>query len=91
MHLPHVLAVPGFVSARHLKIADVPGVENSALPGRYLALYEMETDDPDAALKDMWSRAGTPAMTLSDAIDAPNSTHTLFTAISGPVVPIGSD
>jgi hypothetical protein len=85
VHLPHVLAVPGFVSARRLKIADVPGVENTPLPGRYLALYEMETDDPDAVLKDMWSRAGTPAMTLSDAIDAPGSTHTLFTVITGPV------
>jgi hypothetical protein len=91
VHLPHVLAVPGFVSARRLKLAEEPGVENTPLPGRYLALYEMETDDPDAVLRDMWSRAGTPAMTLSDAIDAPNSTHTLFTAITGPVLAVTSE
>ena len=91
VHLPEVLAVPGFVSARRLKIADVPAVENTTLPGRYLTLYEMETDDPDAVLTYMWSCAGTDAITLSDAIDAANSTHTLFTAITGPVFPIGSD
>lgn len=85
VHLPHVLAVPGFVSARRLKVADMPGVVNTPLPGQYLALYEMETDDPDGVLKEMWSRAGTPQMTISDAIDGPNSTHTLFSIITGNV------
>lgn len=85
VHLPHVLAVPGFVSARRLKLADEPGIENTPLPGQYLALYEIETDDPEAVIKDMWSRAGTPAMTLSDAIDVPNSTHSLFRLITGPI------
>jgi hypothetical protein len=82
VHLPHVLAVPGFVSARRLKLADGPGIENTPLPGKYMALYEMETDDPAGVLKEMWSRAGTPAMPISGAIDAPNSTHTLFAAIT---------
>ena len=89
VHLPHVLAVPGFVSARRLRLTEAAGVENTPLPGQYLALYEMETDDPAAVLTEMWSRAGTPAMTLSDAIDAPNSTHTLFTAITGPLTAAG--
>lgn len=85
VHLPHFLAVPGFVSARRLKLHDEPGIENTPLPGQYLALYEIETDDPEAVIKDMWSRAGTTAMTLSDAIDAPNSTHSLFRLITGPL------
>jgi hypothetical protein len=87
VHLPHVLAVPGFVSARRLKVADGSGIDNTPLPGRYMALYEMETDNPAGALNEMWSRAGTPAMTISEAIDGPNSTHTLFAAITGDVFP----
>ena len=63
-HLADVLKVPGFVSAQRFKITG----DNPALPGRYLALYQMETDDPEGCLQDMMSRANTPAMVLSDAM-----------------------
>lgn len=87
-HLSHVLAVPGFVSARRFKLTEELGDDNTPLPGKYMALYEMEADAPGAVLKEMWSRAGTSAMTISPTIDAPNSTHTLFTAITGPVLSV---
>lgn len=81
VHLPDVLAVPGFVSARRFEIAQ----EDNRLPARYLALYEMETDDPQKALADLASRAGTPAMMLSDALDVGSALPTLFAQICDPV------
>jgi hypothetical protein len=59
-HLREVLSVPGFVSARRFA---------SATPGepRYLAIYEIETDDLDATLAAMAARA--QSLTMSDALD----------------------
>lgn len=36
---------------------------------RYLALYELETDDPDAAMAELRRRAGGPSMPMSEALD----------------------
>lgn len=45
IHLPEVLNVPGYSSAQRFKV-QVPMV--GEMPGRYLALYEMEADSPEA-------------------------------------------
>ncbi len=68
-HLKEVLDVPGMVTAQRFKIHD-----DSLLPGvnpahKYLAIYEIETDDIAAVLSDLRSRPGTAAMTISDAFD----------------------
>jgi hypothetical protein len=76
-HLKDVLKVPGFVAARRFKLAQ----DESKLPGRYLALYEIETDDAQAALADLVSRAGTPDMVMSEAMDMSKVSATLFAAI----------
>jgi hypothetical protein len=83
VHLPDVLAVPGFVSARRFKIAQ----DDNKLPASYLALYEMETDDPETSLQDLASRAGTPTMMLSDALDVNTALPTLFAQVSDTVYP----
>jgi hypothetical protein len=49
VHVPEVLAVPGFVSARRFRSED----------GDYLAIYELEADDLDAVLADFRSRTRT--------------------------------
>lgn len=36
---------------------------------RYLALYEIDTDDVQATLNEVVARAGTPDMVMVDAID----------------------
>jgi hypothetical protein len=64
-HIPDVLQVPGIVAAERFVlhgsfIGDEP-------VNRYLALYEMETDDPDATLRAL--DAAVPGMYLSDAWD----------------------
>jgi len=68
-HLGEVLAVPGIISAQRFKIHT-----DSLLPGskpvhNYLAIYEIETDDIASVLKDLRSRPGTPAMTISESFD----------------------
>lgn len=63
-HLSDVLKVPGFVCAQRFKLAQ----EDSDLPGRYLAIYEIESADPDAAVAELLQRAGTKAMPVSPAM-----------------------
>jgi len=64
-HINDVLSCPGFVRAQRFKIV-APLVEN---PWRYCAIYEIETDDPQAAVKELVSRHGTDKLPSSDAMD----------------------
>lgn len=69
-HLKDVLQCPGFVSARRFRLADTQFEFNTVTPPyRYLALYEIETDDVAASLKEIVNRAGTADMVMVDAID----------------------
>lgn len=69
-HLKEVINVPGFISARHFRLATAQFPFNTVTPGyRYLALYEIETDDIAAALNEVAARAGTADMTMIDGID----------------------
>ena len=82
-HLPDVLAVPGFVAAQRYRVDDA----NSTLAHRYLALYEMESEDVQKTLAELQGRAGTPLMPLSDALDVNTVSATVFTPITGRVLP----
>lgn len=77
-HLDDVLRVPGFVSAQRFKLA----LEDAAAPAQYLAIYEVETDDPQQALADLSARAGTPAMPISPALDLAEVKALLYGAIT---------
>jgi hypothetical protein len=76
-HLPDVLRIPGFVAGRRFKLAQ----PQSNLPGRYLALYEIETDDPEGALAELTRRAGTERMVLTETLDLSKVSATLFAAL----------
>jgi hypothetical protein len=76
-HLADVLRVPGFVAAQRFKLAQ----PQSDLPARYLALYEIETDDPQAALADLTSRSGTAQMVMSETLDLSKVSTSLFAAL----------
>ena len=65
VHLGDVVAVKGFKSAQRFRLVK-PLNDQKAYP--YLAIYEIETDDIEAALDDMQSRANTPRMMLSPAL-----------------------
>ena len=69
-HLKDVINVPGFVSARRFRLAASQFAFNTQpLPYRYLALYELETDDPGASLAEVAARAGGVDMVMIDGID----------------------
>lgn len=46
MHIPDILATPGFVSARRDQIKDFRDGR-----GKYLAIYELETDDIEGTMR----------------------------------------
>jgi len=60
------LRIPGIIAAQRFKLSDVQ--RNPSLPWRYLALYEIETDDLNQTVTALKERAGTSAMVLSDAV-----------------------
>ena len=78
-HIPDVLNVPGFVSAQRFRLAEPQlGGENSKA-FKYLAIYDVETDDLAGTLKELRARGGTPAMVPSDALDTKNMGNFIFT------------
>jgi hypothetical protein len=68
-HIADLLALPGVVSARRFvlnnsQLADVPQ------HFKYLALYEVETDDPQDFIRQLRSRSGTESMPISSALSS---------------------
>ncbi len=78
-HLADVLAVPGFVAAARYRVsgAQVPGVEP---PHRYLALYEVDSDDLPGSLKAL-GRAGRD-LVISEHLDSGTATAYLYQEIT---------
>jgi len=81
-HIPDVLKASGFVRAQRFKLADAQMAPDGDKTHRYLALYEIETDDVAASLKDLASRAGTADMIMSDAIDVKGASDRIFEPIA---------
>ena len=79
-HIPDVLNVPGFVAAQRFRLADSQMGDKN--PYRYLALYEIETDDLAAALKELKARGGSDDMIMSDALDMKNLGAYIFTPVA---------
>ena len=59
-HLPEVVAVPGFVSARRFESADNGG--------SFVAIHEIDDEDPDAVVAALGEAAGAGRLQMSDAI-----------------------
>ena len=75
-HLPDVLKVPGVVNARRYVTTDAEGNR------QYLALYGLQTDDTDALLADLNSRAGSDRMVMSEALDSGSINAVVYSAIT---------
>ena len=50
MHVPDILQLPGFVACTRYQMVGSPRERQ----GKFLALYEMEADDPAAAVDALW-------------------------------------
>jgi hypothetical protein len=68
-HLPDVLRIPGMVAAQRFVLAPDQRME-APHPYRYLAIYEIDADDPAQVIADVQARAGTELMPMTDAIAA---------------------
>lgn len=73
VHLGEVLEVEGFTAAQRFALQD-PNAPADAR--RYLAIYEMETDDPQATLAALGAAA--PNMQMSDALAADSASITVW-------------
>ena len=71
IHLKDVCAFPGFVGARRFRL-----VEGDA-KAKYLAIYELETDDPQRDIAALTAAAGTDRMRMSDALELSSATTAL--------------
>lgn len=85
VHVPDLLAVPGVVAARRFEVSAERALPlpdgNSALSWRFLAIFELDTNDPVSVLADLKSRAGTDRMFMSPAMDLQSFSATLVQPI----------
>jgi len=79
-HLGDVIAAAGFDRAERLRLTDIAPSPDAQ--HRYLALYQVETDDPESVFKGLIAAAGTDAMPMSDAIDLKSTSMGLFETIT---------
>ena len=85
-HIPDVLNVPGFVSAQRFRLADTQMSRDGNRAHKYLAIYEIETDDLAGTLQELRARAGTAEIVPSDAIDMKNVATYVFTPVAEKVL-----
>lgn len=65
-HIHEICAIPGVKSGR--RYDAIPATPNPQ-PAPYLAIYEIEADDPAAVLGELGRRSQAGEMSMSDALD----------------------
>jgi hypothetical protein len=66
-HIHDICALPGVKSGRRFNA--VQEASPNPVPGKYLAIYEIETDDIGSVMAEMGRRAMAGEMSVSDALD----------------------
>ncbi len=82
VHLPEMVALEGFVSARRYRHERTLGDRDA---WSHLAIYEIETDDIDRVMNGLMTVAEGGQLAMSEAIDRANSYAVVYEA-SDPVV-----
>jgi len=79
-HFGDICAIPGITGGRRLEqvmtVAGEPGF-------KYLAIYDIETDDIGAVMAEMGRRGAEGLMPISDALDAPASQLWIYKVSDG--------
>jgi hypothetical protein len=78
-HLTDLCALPGFTTAQRFKLHSVSMGKQL---NRYLAIYDMETDDPDAVIEAMFAARDTDAMPMSPAFNIDATSVMLYEELS---------
>jgi len=81
-HIPDVVSVPGIVAAQRFRLADFQMGNGAPSPWKYLAIYEIETDDLKATFDGMQALVGTDKMVMTDALDLNNVGGFIFSPIT---------
>ncbi len=83
IHLKDIVSIPGFKSAQRFRLRQtvMPG---ATLPV-YLAIYDLETDDIDGALKEMMTRSESGQMVVSTSLCTDGGFGAIYEEI-GPLV-----
>ncbi|HEX7743126.1 MAG TPA: hypothetical protein VF489_01715 [Sphingobium sp.] len=76
-HLRDLLSIPGVVSGKRFK---AEATSPNPPPQPYLALYELELDDPSTFFNEMGRRAQSGEMKITTALDASSAQLWLYRA-----------
>jgi len=74
-HLSDICALEGFASAQRFTLHSV---SMGKTLNRYLAIYDVETDDPDWVIENMFANRDTPAMPMDPAFNIDPTTVMLY-------------
>jgi hypothetical protein len=79
VHLADVRRIPGVVGATRFEYVPTSHEQVTAPPTqhRYLAVYELD-GDPEDVIAELLARAGGPQLALSDALDVPGVTTSVW-------------
>jgi hypothetical protein len=66
-HMRDLLRCPGFVTAQRFEMSDAQ--RGAPPPYKYMAIYEVETEDLEQTIQTMLARVGTDQMPMSDALN----------------------
>lgn len=79
-HLDDLCALPGFTAAQRFALHSVSmGTELN----RYLAIYDVETDDPEGVIETMFAARDTEAMPISPAFNLDATSVMLYEELTG--------
>lgn len=81
-HLDDICALPGFTTAQRLKLHSV---SMGKTLNKYLAIYDVESDDPDWVIENMFGVRDTEAMPISPAFNLDATTVMLYEEMTGVV------
>jgi hypothetical protein len=79
VHLGEVLSVPGFTAAQRFRVRGEPVAGQSR--HRYLAIYELDTDDPQASLDALSAAVRSGEINMTDTISTEDVSAVLFEPI----------
>ena len=68
VHIPEILTIPGFQSARRFELRHSETVPADPSKRRYVAVYEIEADDLDEPVREMRARRDAGTTTRSDTL-----------------------
>jgi hypothetical protein len=69
VHGPAVIGVPGIVNCQRFELSDAQFSLSKPSPWKYLALYEIETDDLAKCLQTLTERIDAHVVPMSDMMD----------------------